>query len=102
MQASFGSFRKLPCSSTTHRRCVHIATRRTKTGRKAHHLHAVLVGKKNLEVRPLAVNKGEIVRRLMYENPDVDLIFCAGDDKVRIGFCYRILVLLLILACFSD
>lgn len=41
----------------------------------------VLVGKKNLEVRPLAVNKGEIVRRLMYENPDVDLIFCAGDDK---------------------
>ncbi|KIR26908.1 trehalose-phosphatase [Cryptococcus deuterogattii 99/473] len=41
----------------------------------------VLVGKKNLEVRPLAVNKGEIVRRLMYENPDVDMIFCAGDDK---------------------
>ncbi|WVN85312.1 trehalose-phosphatase [Cryptococcus depauperatus CBS 7841] len=41
----------------------------------------VLVGKKNLEVRPLAVNKGEIVRRLMYENPDADLIFCAGDDK---------------------
>jgi len=41
----------------------------------------VLVGKKNLEVRPLAVNKGEIVRRLMYENPDADFIFCAGDDK---------------------
>nr|XP_019042710.1 trehalose-phosphatase [Kwoniella bestiolae CBS 10118]OCF21640.1 trehalose-phosphatase [Kwoniella bestiolae CBS 10118] len=41
----------------------------------------VLVGKKNLEVRPLAVNKGEIVKRLMYENPDADLIFCAGDDK---------------------
>ena len=46
---------------------------------------AVLVGKKNLEVRPLAVNKGEIVRRLMYENPDADFVFCAGDDKVR--FC---------------
>lgn len=45
-------------------------------------LMAVLVGKKNLEVRPLAVNKGEIVRRLMYENPDADFIFCAGDDKV--------------------
>nr|XP_019013514.1 trehalose-phosphatase [Kwoniella pini CBS 10737]OCF52295.1 trehalose-phosphatase [Kwoniella pini CBS 10737] len=41
----------------------------------------ILVGKKNLEVRPLAVNKGEIVKRLMYENPDADLIFCAGDDK---------------------
>lgn len=41
----------------------------------------VLVGKKNLEVRPLAVNKGEIVRRLMYENPEADFIFCAGDDK---------------------
>ena len=41
----------------------------------------VLVGKKNLEVRPLAVNKGEIVKRLMYENPDADFVFCAGDDK---------------------
>lgn len=41
----------------------------------------VLVGKKNLEVRPLAVNKGEIVRRLLYENPDADFVFCAGDDK---------------------
>lgn len=41
----------------------------------------MLVGKKNLEVRPLAVNKGEIVRRLVYENPDADFIFCAGDDK---------------------
>ncbi|WOO79740.1 Trehalose-phosphatase [Vanrija pseudolonga] len=41
----------------------------------------VLVGKKNLEVRPLAINKGEIVRRLIYENPDADFIMCAGDDK---------------------
>lgn len=41
----------------------------------------MLVGKKNLEVRPLAVNKGEIVRRIVYENPDADFIFCAGDDK---------------------
>ena len=39
------------------------------------------MGKKNLEVRPLAVNKGEIVRRLIYEHPDVDFVFCAGDDK---------------------
>ncbi|KAJ7193542.1 trehalose 6-phosphate phosphatase [Mycena pura] len=41
----------------------------------------VLVGKKNLEVRPLAVNKGEIVKRLLYLNPDAEFIFCAGDDK---------------------
>jgi len=41
----------------------------------------VLVGKKNLEVRPIAVNKGEIVKRLLYQNPDAEFIFCAGDDK---------------------
>lgn len=42
----------------------------------------VLVGKKNLEVRPIAVNKGEIVKRIVYMNPDAEFIFCAGDDKV--------------------
>ncbi|KAJ7064761.1 trehalose 6-phosphate phosphatase [Mycena amicta] len=41
----------------------------------------VLVGKKNLEVRPVAINKGEIVKRLLYLNPDAEFIFCAGDDK---------------------
>jgi trehalose 6-phosphate synthase/phosphatase len=41
----------------------------------------VLVGKKNLEVRPIAINKGEIVKRIVYNNPDADFIFCAGDDK---------------------
>ncbi|TEB34046.1 trehalose-6-phosphate phosphatase [Coprinellus micaceus] len=41
----------------------------------------VLVGKKNLEVRPIAVNKGEIVKRILYLNPDAEFIFCAGDDK---------------------
>ncbi|ETW77810.1 glycosyltransferase family 20 protein [Heterobasidion irregulare TC 32-1] len=41
----------------------------------------VLVGKKNLEVRPIAVNKGEIVKRILYENPDAEFVFCAGDDK---------------------
>ncbi|KZV61342.1 glycosyltransferase family 20 protein [Peniophora sp. CONT] len=41
----------------------------------------VMVGKKNLEVRPIAINKGEIVKRLMYLNPDVEFVFCAGDDK---------------------
>ncbi|KAJ6553289.1 trehalose-phosphatase-domain-containing protein [Mycena capillaripes] len=41
----------------------------------------VSVGKKNLEVTPIAVNKGEIVKRLLYKNPDAEFIFCAGDDK---------------------
>ncbi len=40
-----------------------------------------MVGKKNLEVRPVAVNKGEIVKRILYMNPDAEFIFCAGDDK---------------------
>ena len=40
------------------------------------------MGKKNLEVRPLAVNKGEIVKRILYFNPDAEFIFCAGDDKI--------------------
>ncbi len=44
-------------------------------------LYAVLVGKKNLEVRPLAVNKGEIVKRILYFHPDAEFVFCAGDDK---------------------
>jgi len=41
----------------------------------------VLVGKKNLEVRPMAINKGEIVKRILYTNPDAEFVFCAGDDK---------------------
>ncbi|MCO5600111.1 hypothetical protein L7F22_054219 [Adiantum nelumboides] len=41
----------------------------------------VLVGKKNLECRPLAVNKGEIVKRILYHHADTELVFCAGDDR---------------------
>ena len=60
----------------------------------------VLVGKKNLEVRPQAINKGEIVNRLLADTigstksnkgvhstdnekgeEGTDFIFCAGDDK---------------------
>lgn len=41
----------------------------------------VLVGKKNLEVRPLAINKGEIVKSIIYQHPEAEFIFCAGDDK---------------------
>mgnify|MGYP001507766124 CR=1 FL=1 len=40
----------------------------------------VVVGKKNVEVRPLAINKGEIVHRILYANPDTELVVCAGDD----------------------
>jgi trehalose-6-phosphatase len=43
---------------------------------------AVMVGKKNIECRVLAINKGEIVKRIMYQNPDADFLFCVGDDKV--------------------
>lgn len=41
----------------------------------------ILVGKKNLEVRPKMINKGEIVNRIMIQSPDADFIVCAGDDK---------------------
>ncbi|KFH65384.1 alpha,alpha-trehalose-phosphate synthase (UDP-forming) [Podila verticillata NRRL 6337] len=41
----------------------------------------ILVGKKNLEVRPTIINKGEIVKRLLNQHPDVEFILCAGDDK---------------------
>ncbi|KAJ7714879.1 hypothetical protein B0H16DRAFT_1898961 [Mycena metata] len=35
----------------------------------------------NLEVRLIAVNKGEIMKRLLYLNSDAKFVFCAGDDK---------------------
>ncbi|KAF9917418.1 threalose-6-phosphate phosphatase, partial [Lobosporangium transversale] len=41
----------------------------------------ILVGKKNLEARPTIVNKGEIVKRLLSQHPDVEFVLCAGDDK---------------------
>ena len=41
----------------------------------------VLVGKKNVEVRPAHTNKGEIVQRLLYQFPDTEFCMCAGDDK---------------------
>ena len=34
------------------------------------------------------VLKGEIVKRILYQNPDAEFIFCAGDDKVRFSFCF--------------
>ncbi|KAJ1964032.1 hypothetical protein IWQ62_003044 [Dispira parvispora] len=41
----------------------------------------ILVGKKNLEVRPKAINKGEIVKRLWSGQDNCTFVFCAGDDK---------------------
>lgn len=41
----------------------------------------VLKGKRNLEVRPAAINKGEIVKRIMYQHDDASFLLCAGDDK---------------------
>ena len=41
----------------------------------------VVVGKKNVEVRPLAVNKGAIMGRILYANPEVEFVYCVGDDK---------------------
>ncbi|KAJ3306675.1 threalose-6-phosphate phosphatase [Kappamyces sp. JEL0829] len=42
----------------------------------------VMVGKKNLEVRPISMNKGEIVKRLANaRQPDCDFVICAGDDR---------------------
>jgi trehalose-6-phosphatase len=42
----------------------------------------VLLGKKNLEVRPVAINKGEIVKRILASRmPGFDFVFCVGDDR---------------------
>ena len=38
-------------------------------------------GKKNVEVRPAHTNKGEIVKRLLYQYPEAEFCMCAGDDK---------------------
>ncbi|KAI8366831.1 glycosyltransferase family 20-domain-containing protein [Radiomyces spectabilis] len=40
----------------------------------------VLVGKKNLEVRPTSINKGEIVKHLL-ASQTFDFGMCCGDDK---------------------
>lgn len=51
----------------------------------ASHAVEVMEGKYNLEVRPRALNKGEIVRMLVKEKSEagksLDFVFCAGDDR---------------------
>lgn len=51
----------------------------------------VMVGKKNIECRVLAINKGEIVKRIIYQNPDADFLFCVGDDKVSLCLVIKLL-----------
>ena len=75
-----GSPREQPRSQTPHRRFVHHSS--VDFDPVVNFAFKVLVGKKNLEVRPIAVNKGEIVKRILYFNPDAEFVFCAGDDKV--------------------
>ncbi|KAI9199212.1 glycosyltransferase family 20-domain-containing protein [Polychytrium aggregatum] len=41
----------------------------------------ILVGKKNLEVRPVSVNKGEIVKKLLSIRDGSEFVICAGDDR---------------------
>lgn len=42
----------------------------------------VLVGKKNLEVRPTSVNKGEIMKKLIASaTTPFDFVMCCGDDR---------------------
>ncbi|KAJ8330754.1 hypothetical protein QVD99_008641 [Batrachochytrium dendrobatidis] len=45
----------------------------------------ILLGKKNLEVRPISMNKGEIVKRLVQQQlqnqPPCDFVYCVGDDR---------------------
>lgn len=44
----------------------------------------ILAGKKNLEVRPISINKGQTLRRILSEgteNIQADFVFCAGDDR---------------------
>lgn len=44
----------------------------------------ILAGKKNLEVRPVSVNKGQTLQKILSEGTSciqADFIFCAGDDR---------------------
>ena len=44
----------------------------------------ILAGKKNLEVRPISINKGQTLRKILSEGTEqiqADFVFCAGDDR---------------------
>lgn len=58
----------------------------------------VLLGKKNLEVRPIVINKGEIVRRLLASrNQDWDWVICgkiADEEGDCVIFFFLIILYL--------
>ncbi|KAI8077687.1 trehalose-phosphatase-domain-containing protein [Halteromyces radiatus] len=41
----------------------------------------VLVGKMNLEVKSVLVNKGNVVKRICQQQENADFVMCAGDDQ---------------------
>jgi trehalose-phosphatase len=40
-----------------------------------------LTGRMNVEMRPSLINKGSIIKRAIAQNPDIEFVFCAGDDR---------------------
>lgn len=40
-----------------------------------------LPGKMNVEIRPSLINEGAIIKRVIAQNPDIEFIICAGDDR---------------------
>ncbi|KAI8884369.1 glycosyltransferase family 20 protein [Backusella circina FSU 941] len=44
----------------------------------------VIVGKKNIQVRPAAINKGQVLKRLLVSagSEPFDFVLCCGDDKM--------------------
>ncbi|KAI8335047.1 glycosyltransferase family 20-domain-containing protein [Chlamydoabsidia padenii] len=41
----------------------------------------ILVGKKNLEVRPMSINKGQAVKHALAQTGHAGFLLCAGDDR---------------------
>ncbi|CAO3593294.1 unnamed protein product [Absidia cylindrospora] len=41
----------------------------------------ILIGKKNLEVRPTLINKGEAIKTAMTQTTNAGFLMCAGDDR---------------------
>lgn len=52
----------------------------------------ILVGKKNLEVRPTMINKGEIVKNLLSQEQEWDFVFCAGKMIIFISTISKLTV----------
>ncbi|KAL1921421.1 uncharacterized protein VTP21DRAFT_11137 [Calcarisporiella thermophila] len=92
MERTQGSFiEHKVCSITWHYRMADPAYGEFQAKECQNHLkHAIvsklpvdiLVGKKNLEVRPSSINKGGVVQRLLAAHAgEGELVLCAGDDR---------------------